>query len=100
MSYTLVAKLKAKAGHEQELEQTLRSLVPKVRAGEEPDLQEYILNRSLDDARVFLFYEVYKDKAAFDFHMQTPYLKEYLPKITELLEGTFTVDTVTELDRK
>ncbi len=69
MALTVVAKLKAKAGSEKELEAALRAMIPKVR--EEPGALTYILTQSVKDPTVFVFYEVYKDQAAFDFHTKT-----------------------------
>lgn len=63
---TFIAKLTIKEGKEQEFENTMRAVVPKVR--EEPGNRAYILHRSKDNPRVFMFYEEYVDQAALDAH--------------------------------
>ncbi len=98
MSITIVAKLKAKQGSETEMEEALRAMIPKVR--EEPGALIYILNRSVKDPTVFVFYEVYKDQAAFDFHTRTPHMAELQSKLPSLLDGRPAIDILTELDGK
>jgi len=98
MALTVVAKLKAKAGSEKELEAALRAMMPKVR--EEPGALTYILTQSVKDPTVFVFYEVYKDQAAFDFHTKTPHMAELQSKLPALLDGRPTVDLLNELDGK
>jgi quinol monooxygenase YgiN len=79
----LIATMKAKQGKEAELETALKSVIPKV--GLEKGTLQYILHRSQDDSRTFLFYEKYADKEALDFHGSTPYLKELFNTIPNLL---------------
>ena len=54
------ARIKAKPGSEQKLEEAFRTMIHKVRG--EPGCEQYTLHRQLKDPTVFLFYEVYKDK--------------------------------------
>lgn len=98
MSITIVAKLKAKQGSEKQMEEALRAMIPKVR--EEPGALVYILNRSVKDPTVFVFYEVYKDQAAFDLHTKTPHMAELQGKLPALLDGRPAIDILTELDSK
>ncbi|HWR43732.1 putative quinol monooxygenase [Sporomusa sp.] len=79
----LVATMKAKEGKELELENALKSVIPKVEV--EQGTLQYVLHRSQEDASKFLFYEKYVDKAALDFHGSTPYLKELFKTIASLL---------------
>ena len=44
----------------------------------EPGCLMYIGHQSNDDARRFLLYEQYKDKAALDAHRNAPYFKQYV----------------------
>ena len=80
---TLTAKLTVKAGKEQDFETTMKGVVPKVR--EEPGNRAYIMCRSKDNPRVFLFYEEYVDQAAIEAHRQ--HLKELGVDLTAFLDG-------------
>ena len=44
-------------------------------ARQEPGLELLMVNRCATDPSHFLFYEVFKDEAAFDAHQQTPHFK-------------------------
>ena len=98
MAITIVARLKAKSGSEKQMEAALRAMIPKVR--EEPGALTYVLTQSAKDPTVFVFYEVYQDQAAFDFHTKTPHMAELQSKLPALLDGRPTIDILTELDRK
>ncbi len=95
---TVIAKLKAKAGSEAQLEEAFRSNMKNVRT--EGDTLEYILHRSAKDPTTFVFYEVYKDQEAFDHHGKTPYMKELGGKIGGLLDGRPEIQILTEVERK
>jgi quinol monooxygenase YgiN len=97
MSIVVVARIKAKAGSEQKLEEAFRSMIGKVRA--EPGCEQYILHRALKDPTQFVFFEVYKDKEALDFHGKTPHMAELGKSMRELIEST-TLDILSEVDRK
>lgn len=98
MPITLIAKLKAKAGSEKATEEELKAMIPKVR--QEQGTLTYILHRSAQDPTVFVFYEVYRDQAAFDAHGKTPHMAELFGKLRGLLEGPPALEMLTELDRK
>jgi quinol monooxygenase YgiN len=83
--FVLIAKLQAKPGKEKELETELKSVFAKVK--DEAGTVSYVLHRAQDNAGKFLFYEKYKDKAALDFHMKTPYLQEMFARIADLTAG-------------
>ncbi|MGH7933030.1 MAG: putative quinol monooxygenase [Candidatus Binataceae bacterium] len=99
MSITLIARIKAKQGSEQKLEEAFRDMIKKVRANE-PGCQAYVLHRNNDDATQFVWYEVYQDQAAFDLHRKTDHMKEMGGRIADLLDGRPQLDFLTELDRK
>ena len=63
---SLVAKLTIKEGKEQDFIDAMKDVVPAVR--DEPGNNAYIMSRSKDNPRMFVFYEEYTDKAAFDAH--------------------------------
>jgi quinol monooxygenase YgiN len=72
----VVAKLRARAGREKELEALLKRQVAAVRANE-PDCLAYRLHRLGQDPTTFLFYEQYRTEAAFDAHRKAPHLAAY-----------------------
>jgi len=86
----VVAVIKAKQGKEQEMEDALRWIVPKVEA--EDDTIQYVLHRAKKEPGKFLFYEKYRDKAALNAHSSTPYFAELFTKIGPLLDGAPTID--------
>lgn len=47
---------------------------------------KYTLNRNNDIENEFIFLEMWKDKDAADFHMNTEHFKRLVPAIGELLE--------------
>ena len=98
MAIAIVARIKAKPGCEKQLEEGFRAMIAKVRS-EEPGALQYILHRSVKDPTQYVFYEVYQDQAAVDFHGKTPHMREMGAKIRDLVEST-TLDIVTEVDRK
>jgi quinol monooxygenase YgiN len=54
----------------------------------EPGCLRYILYQSKDDPRVFTFTEKFASQEAFDFHANTPYIKNFLEKVApELVES-------------
>ena len=85
---TFTAKLVIKAGHEEEFERIMRAAVPKVR--EEPGNHIYVFHRSMDDSRVFMFYEAYADQAALDAHRA--HLREMGINLRELLDAPPTLE--------
>jgi len=47
-------------------------------ARKEPGLELLMVNRSTTNPSQFLFYEVFKDAAAFEAHQQTPHFKSLI----------------------
>lgn len=76
------AVFEARPGCEARLEAALRELVGKV--APEAGALEYTLHRSAGAPARFYFYERYRDQAAVDLHMATPYLKKVLDLVPEL----------------
>jgi quinol monooxygenase YgiN len=81
----VTASFQAKEGKEEELEQAFRAMFPLVRT--EAGVITYILHRSTDNRGKFFFYEQYKDKDAFDYHGATPYFKDLIVKVKDLVTG-------------
>ncbi len=80
---TLTAKLTIKAGKENEFETMMKGIVPKVR--QEPGNHYYIMCRSKQNPRVFLFFEEYADQKAVQAHGQ--HLKELGLDFSSFLDG-------------
>jgi quinol monooxygenase YgiN len=74
MAYALVARMTTREGEEERAAGLLRRLGEASR--QEPGAVHYIAHRDPDDPRVFLMYEQYRDKAAFEAHGQTDHFKE------------------------
>jgi quinol monooxygenase YgiN len=73
---TVVAKIRAAKGKGDALAALLKEQVAAVRAAE-PGCLVYRPHRSTKDPEVFIFYEQYRDDAAFDAHRKAPHLAAY-----------------------
>lgn len=89
------ATLKAKPGKEKELEEALRNMVSEVQ--NEEGTMTYVLHRVKGTTGEFLFYEKYKDQAAWEFHDATPHMKELLIKLESLLKEEIELNHFEEL---
>lgn len=78
-----IAKLVAKTGQEDFVKQKLLTLLQPSRA--EAGCLSYDMHLDRKDPAVFMFYEVWRDQAAFDFHMQTEHLQTVLEALKEAL---------------
>ena len=86
MAFVLVARLTARDGEQDRAAELIGRLVEATRT--EPGNVHYIPHRDPDDPRVFLMYEQYRDKAAFDEHGQTEHFKSIaLGELFPLMEG-------------
>ena len=83
MAYVVAARWTAKAGREQRLLETLRSVMVESRA--EPGTRVYQVSRSVDDPRVFFLFEVYDDEAAYEEHSAAERFR--MPEFREALGG-------------
>jgi quinol monooxygenase YgiN len=73
MAYVLVARMTTRDGEQDRAAELLGPLAEASRA--EPGNVHYIPHRDPEDPRVFLMYEQYRDKAAFEAHGQTEHFK-------------------------
>src|SRR5215813_9934517 len=73
---TVVAKIRAAKGKGDALAALLKEQVAAVRKAE-PGCLVYRPHRSTKDPDLFIFYEQYKDDAAFDAHRKAPHLAAY-----------------------
>ena len=73
MAFVLVVRMTAKDGEQDRVAELIPQLVEGSRA--EPGNIHYIAHRDPEDPRVFLMYEQYRDKAAFEEHGQTEHFQ-------------------------
>jgi quinol monooxygenase YgiN len=73
---TVVAKIRAAKGKGDALAALLTEQAAVVRKAE-PGCLAYRPHRSTKDPDVFVFYEQYRDEAAFDAHRKAPHLASY-----------------------
>jgi quinol monooxygenase YgiN len=66
MSFVLVVRMKVAEGNEERATQLIRELAQASRG--EPGCELYIPCRDPEDPRSYLFYEQYRDRAAFEEH--------------------------------
>jgi len=66
MAFVLVVRMKAKEGEDERAAEVARELAEASRG--EPGCEVYTPCRDPEDPRSFLFYEQYRDKAAFEEH--------------------------------
>ena len=59
-----------------ELVEAARQYLPQVRS--EPGVEAFYLSAREDDPNTFVFYEIYKSKAAQDIHLQQDFTKKFL----------------------
>ena len=83
---TIVAKLKAAEGKQDQLKAALTTMVEKVKANE-PGVKSYSLHVADNDPAVFMFYEQYADAAAFEAHGKTDHMNELGASLQGLLAG-------------
>ena len=81
----VAAVITAKLGHEKEVESILKGLVAPSR--KDPGCVSYNLHRSLDDLRVFVFFEEWESQELLASHLETPHLLAWRAKAPELAES-------------
>ena len=73
MSFVLVVRMKAQEGNEERALEIAHELAEASRT--EPGCEAYVPCRDPEDPRAFLFYEQYRDKAAFEEHGATEHFQ-------------------------
>jgi quinol monooxygenase YgiN len=68
-----------------ELIEAARQYLPQVRA--ESGVEAFYLNARREDPNMFVFYEIYKSKAAQDFHLQQDFTKKFLETLKSAQVG-------------
>src|SRR5215207_7074822 len=69
MSFVLVVRMKVAEGNEERAAEIIPEFVRASR--DEPGCEIYVVSRDVDDPRSYLFFEQYRDKAAFEEHGAT-----------------------------
>ena len=80
---TVIARIHAKPGKEDETRKELEALLEPIRA--EAGCINYDMHRSADDPALFMFHENWTSKQALDEHLATPHLKAFMGKQPQLL---------------
>ena len=80
---TVVARIMAKTGMEEQVRQGLLALVAPTRS--ETGCINYDLHQANDEKGLFLFYENWTDRKALDEHLRTPHLQGFLKQADDLL---------------
>jgi quinol monooxygenase YgiN len=71
-----IATLKAKEGMEAEMAELLKSYIAQI--SDEEGTLTYTLLQAKKDPTEFIFYEIYKDQAAMEYHGSTPHFKDIM----------------------
>jgi quinol monooxygenase YgiN len=86
MAYVLVVRMTVREGEEERAAELIGRLAAATQ--QEPGNVHYIAHRAVDDPSVFMFYEQYADKAAFEAHGASEHFKSIaLGELFPLLEG-------------
>lgn len=80
---TVVARIEARPGKEQEVRNELTKLLSPTRA--EQGCLHYELHESAERPGLFLFYETWSDESALRAHFETPHLRNLAARTEELL---------------
>jgi len=80
---TVLARIRAKAGKEEQVFQEILALIAPTRA--EDGCINYELHRAQNDPALFCLYENWRSRRDLDDHLATPYLQAFLDKAEELL---------------
>ncbi len=80
---SVVARLRARAGMEEQVKQELMGLVAPSR--KDKGCMNYALHQSVEDPCLFVFYENWESKADLDAHLGMPHVQTVLGKADQLL---------------
>jgi quinol monooxygenase YgiN len=91
--YGLVVRFLLREGREGAFDELMARTVPAIAAGE-PGTLVYTVHTVADEPRLRIFYELYRDRAAFEAHEEQPHTRAFLDAREELVESV-SVDWVT-----
>ncbi len=94
---TIVAKLKAIEGKQDELKKSLTTMIAAVKANE-PGVPVYSLHTANDDPTLFMFYEQYVDADAQKAHGTTDHMKAFGASLRGVLDGRPQIEAYTQID--
>ncbi len=97
--FVVAAKIKAKPGHAEELADLFRDMVEWVTENE-GETVTYSCNRSTQDGDVFLFFERYTSKKAFQEHASSERFLALAARMQGMIEGPLEVETYEEVAAK
>jgi quinol monooxygenase YgiN len=81
---TVIAKLKARSGAEDQLFEACRKLVAPTLA--EEGCINYDMHRSIEDPGTFIFYENWTTRPLWEQHMKSPHLTEFSAATEDMVE--------------
>lgn len=85
--FALVVRFTVRPGAEDEFDALVADTAVGIR-NNEPGTLVYACHRVKDQPRQWIFYELYRDRAAFDAHEATPHTRRFLAERERLLEST------------
>jgi quinol monooxygenase YgiN len=86
MSETVVvARARARAGKESDLEAALLEAIPPTHA--EPGCSKYALHRCVEDPASFVLIERWSSKEALGEHLSAPHIQKLFAKLPDLVDG-------------
>ena len=92
---TVMAKIKAKQGKEDETKSALQELIRPTHA--EEGCVQYDMHQDNEDPSLFFFYENWKSKEDLDKHLKTPHLQNFFGKEKVLLEEPVQIHLMTKV---
>jgi quinol monooxygenase YgiN len=94
---TIVAKLQANAGKEDELREVLTEMIENVKTHEASGVPVYSLHVADNDPTLFLFYEQYASAEALEAHGKTDHMRAMGSKLGGLLAGRPVIERYTQI---
>jgi quinol monooxygenase YgiN len=85
----VVARIKARDGHEERVKFALKALIGPTR--KEEGCISYYWHQSLNDKTLFMSHEVWTNQEVFFKHLETPYIKAMQESGEDILEGSLEV---------
>ncbi|WP_312153118.1 putative quinol monooxygenase [Pseudomonas sp.] len=90
--YAFILKAKTRPDKAEAFEQLFRGYVEPSR--QEPGCIEYHMLRDQQDPSLFVFFEVWADKAALDVHSALPHMQQFFAQRMDYLERDFDIQMI------
>ena len=90
--YAFILKAKTRPEKVEAFEQLFRGYVEPSR--QEPGCIEYHMLRDQQDPSLFVFFEVWADKAALDVHSALPHMQQFFAQRMDYLERDFDIQMI------